>query len=293
MRTACIIPAGGQGSRLSPHTRFIPKPLLPMGGSRLIDFALRAATSHADETYVSVWNHASLVREHVSGRQLDDVSVVDDSHEVGSAGLLIQNAELFDEVLQRNDLLLVLPADHVWVGLPAEKLLRTHAERHWPVTQLLFSSLKPYGHYAWVDPQGRVERVGYGVTSEALTTTGIMVFDTSFVIRWLSRREATGNTKVGFYEDLFLSAVEGGEAGGAIAGAGYWDDAGTVERYWENALMFSDGKSVLDDGCRVDESTNLVRSVAVGACDLRGVVARDSVLSANADGTLAITNLGL
>ena len=45
IRTA-VIPAGGLGTRLLPLTRAVPKELLPVGKSPVLDYALEEAADH-------------------------------------------------------------------------------------------------------------------------------------------------------------------------------------------------------------------------------------------------------
>ncbi|MCU1375565.1 MAG: nucleotidyl transferase [Actinomycetia bacterium] len=69
---AAIVLAAGAGSRLRPLTRFLPKPLCPVGGSTLLDGNLERVAalvgSGPERVAVNVHHHADLLARHVGDR---------------------------------------------------------------------------------------------------------------------------------------------------------------------------------------------------------------------------------
>src|SRR5574337_759567 len=86
----CLIPAGGEGTRLNPHTCREQKPMLLMGNpdQRIIDFSLKlsSASDHTIVTTSSVAEKAETIENYV--RQYPNVAVLRDLRMIGAASLI-------------------------------------------------------------------------------------------------------------------------------------------------------------------------------------------------------------
>ena len=109
-----IILAAGYATRMYPLTLNFPKPLLEVGGKKIIDHLLEDGERSGIERFVVVSNHKfiSLFREWVEGKEnvmvLDDGSV-DNEHRIGA----VKDIEFAIEKAGINDDTLILAGDNV------------------------------------------------------------------------------------------------------------------------------------------------------------------------------------
>ncbi len=82
-----VVLAAGEGARLRPLTRVLPKPLCPVDGVPLIDHALHRARSATDAVAVNVHHDRQTIEAHLEGRA--HISV-EEPRALGTAGALGQ-----------------------------------------------------------------------------------------------------------------------------------------------------------------------------------------------------------
>ena len=109
-----VILAGGKGTRLAPYTTVIPKPLLPVGDTPILEIVIRQLASHGFDHitltlgYMSEYFKAFL-DHHRSLRQLARIDIVEEEHPTGTAGSLATVPHLDEPFLVMNgDLLTTL-----------------------------------------------------------------------------------------------------------------------------------------------------------------------------------------
>jgi mannose-1-phosphate guanylyltransferase len=86
-----LVMAGGRGTRLQPLTFSLPKPLLPVGGSPILEIVMRQLRrSGFERIFVSVGHKGHLVRAYLNELSLEGVEVVPLSEDepLGTAGAL-------------------------------------------------------------------------------------------------------------------------------------------------------------------------------------------------------------
>lgn len=86
---AALVLAGGEGKRLRPITKKVPKPLVPVGGLALLDRSLKACMAHGvKDIFVSVNYLADQIIEHLAGFTQDGVTltVLREDEPLGTAG---------------------------------------------------------------------------------------------------------------------------------------------------------------------------------------------------------------
>ena len=109
-----IILAAGYATRMYPLTLNFPKPLLEVGGKKIIDHLLEDGERSGVERFIVVSNHKfiSLFREWAEGKEnvmvLDDGSV-DNEHRIGA----VKDIEFAIEKAGINDDTLILAGDNV------------------------------------------------------------------------------------------------------------------------------------------------------------------------------------
>lgn len=90
MAVPALIPAAGEGTRLRPITRFVPKPMLPIGRRPVVDFALREALRAGCRPVVVVTApDASALKRYVRDHEhSEDLRVAEQSRPRGLADAL-------------------------------------------------------------------------------------------------------------------------------------------------------------------------------------------------------------
>ena len=83
-----MVLAAGLGTRMRPHNGEIPKPLVTVGGKRLIDYVLdRLAETGVERAVVNVHHLADQIEEHLAPRQRPKIIISDERRKLlGTAG---------------------------------------------------------------------------------------------------------------------------------------------------------------------------------------------------------------
>ena len=107
-----MVLAAGLGNRMRPITETLPKPLVPVAGKPLIDYAFnRLESAGVEAVVVNVHYLAELVEHHVAGRTAPSIIVSDERDELLKTGGGIKRAlpHLGD------DAFLLLNSDSFWI----------------------------------------------------------------------------------------------------------------------------------------------------------------------------------
>lgn len=273
-----IIPAGGLGSRMDPHTVERPKPLLPMNNDKLIDGAVKIA-SETVSTIATVYQHAAQVEGYLEHKAAD-VRVLRDVRLSGSAGSLIEHSRVLAEV-SMNDIFLILPADHVTEGLNVSEFAQAHVGSGADVTAFVVSP-KPYGEYVSVGPDRISGLVGY--RPDAVSTTGIFMISARFMMDWISRHSRF-DSDFNINGDIVHEAIARGRASAYRPDGVYWDDAGTPLRYLQNNLRLSGGENVVEESLSLVEGSIATNSVFIGKVVIDRSIELDwAIVSESQDG---------
>ena len=85
-----VIMAGGKGSRLDPFTRILPKPLLPIGDTPVLELIMdNFRPYNVERFYVSVHHMRNMIRVFLESVGLDSqVELVEEDKPLGTAGAL-------------------------------------------------------------------------------------------------------------------------------------------------------------------------------------------------------------
>lgn len=213
-----LVLAGGKGSRLMPLTSTIPKPLVKVGKTTLLDSAIdRCLANGFTNFYVSVNYLKEQVISHIETRQSDDFSVhfVEESEPLGTAGpigLLPGNS-------QGN--LLVVNAD-VLHNVDLGKMVDDHlnAKRDLTVGLRLHQTTIPFG-VAEIDGEHIVDVVEKPTLSFPVNA-GIYVMSQS------ARNKVSAGLPLDM-PDLIKECISDGMNVGPFLAHEFWLDVGTHE----------------------------------------------------------------
>lgn len=267
MSLHAYIPAGGEGTRLMPHTATEQKPMLLMGSAtvRLIDFALRA-TGSCESRFVATNSDprkAEPTEIHVA--YASDALVLRDKKALGGAAI-ISYMELFESL--EGDIAIV-PADHVHEGLSLKALHEHHVAMGRDVT-LLTTNPKPYGDYVSIGG-GKVEGLATNSEPNTRSITGIYIITLDHLVGWMKAQLDAGwdEEPLSMSRDVIFPAIREGRAAALdMPPGGYWDDAGTIRRYFLNNMRFSLWSSVVSPASTVHPDAEIKYSVVVGSPEL-------------------------
>lgn len=267
-----FMPAGGLGTRMRPYTLNTPKPLLLMGrpDRRVIDASLELSARVSEHVWVSVDYLGEQVVDYVGSKDVGSIGTLTDTRTSGSAGSLVERQDRMS-IGDSKDLL-VLPSDHIYDGnFSIENYIKTHRELDADIT-LMTVPHKECGQYATIDEQGFVQSIDTSPSPNNVSTTGTYIFKGSFVANFLHSVRRAGSEELNIYKDIVCSSI-----GKAVVATyfvdynqGYWEDTGTLRRFFSSNMRLSSGDNVVDTRANIGSEVILKRCVVLGDVALQG-----------------------
>lgn len=165
VRRAMVL-AAGLGKRMRPITDTLPKPLVPVCGKPLIDYALdRLAGAGIEEAVINVHYLADQIERHVAGRKSPKIAISDEREQLlETAGGIVKALPLLMPD-GRPEPFLSLNSDSLWIEGAQPNIARLI--RNWvPDAMDILLLLAPtassvgydgYGDFS-MDPEGRLQR---------------------------------------------------------------------------------------------------------------------------------------
>jgi len=264
-----LILAGGQGERLSLLSQKRAKPAVPFAGKyRIIDFALsNCVNSGIAEVAVLTQYRPHSLHDHIGigkpwdlDRQKGGVHLLqpyigrkESDWYQGTADAVYQNLSFLLEA--KYDYVLVLAGDQIY-RMDYGPMIAFHQQHSADVT--LGAVIVPLqeGYRFGIletDAEGRVLSFEEKPKEPrgTLGSMGIYVFNRDTLIRVLiedSRSAQTGgsSSQHDFGKNIIPSMVTRGEKVYAYPFAGYWQDVGTVQAYWETHMELLGDRPAFD-----------------------------------------------
>ena len=220
-----IILAGGKGTRLSPYTKILPKPLMPIGDMPVLEILLRRMKlAGINEIVMAVGHLSELLRAFFNdGKRLGlQISYSYEEEPLGTAGPLAQIDDLKDSFLVSNG--------DVLTTLDFSKLIRFHKSQKSAATIAVHQRKVnvDLGVIEWngvPEVKGYIEKPSY----EFCVSMGIYVFE-PHVIRYIHRGKYLD------FPDLVHKLINAGEKVVGYSFDGYWEDLGRPDDY-EQAMQ--------------------------------------------------------
>ena len=263
MKLKAVIMAGGEGSRLRPLTCDCPKPMLPLMGKPLMEYALQLLKTHGiTEIAVTLGYLPDAVMDYFGDGSNFGVNLryYIEKTPLGTAGSVKQAGDFLDEPF------IVLSGDGV-TDINLQATLDFHRQNDAHATLILKKCSNPqeYGMVV-TDADCRIlsfhEKPGSCDVFSDRISTGIYILEPELL------RRIPENTRFDFGHDLFPMLLREDAVLLGYTAGGYWCDVGDVPAYLRVHRDAMDGKihlgelpeknglssagAVLKPGCRVD-----------------------------------------
>jgi aminoglycoside/choline kinase family phosphotransferase/dTDP-glucose pyrophosphorylase len=225
-----LILAAGLGTRLLPHTKYLPKPLFPINGQPIIDITIRKLISAGVSGIVVNTHHLHhQIAAFIKSRNYS-IPVMTRHEEIilGTGGAIKNMADFLG-----NQPFLVINSDILTdIDLPA--VMAFHRHHPYPVTMVMHDY--PEFDNVWVDQSGFVTHFAGNTPEHAanssetlknLAFTGIHVLDPA-VMEWIAKNRFVSIIDV--YRDILQSGLK--IKAYMVAGHS-WRDMGTPESFFE------------------------------------------------------------
>ncbi len=310
-KVLAVILAGGQGERLSLLSQKRAKPAVPFAGKyRIIDFALSNCVNsgitdiavltqyrpHSLHDHIGIGKPWDLDRQQGGVRLLQPYTGRRESDWYqGTADAVYQNLDFIMEA--RYDYILVLAGDHIY-RMDYGPMIAFHQQRNADAT--LGAVIVPLeeGHRFGILETGAEGRVLSFDEKPAqprgtLGSMGIYVFSRNTLTRLLIDDARTKDSAHDFGRNIVPGMIARDERVYAYPFAGYWQDVGTIQSYWESHMDLLGDRPAFDlydpswvihtrseerPPAHVYNNASIERSLISHGCIIKGQVER-SVLS--------------
>ena len=168
-----VIMAGGKGTRLLPYTQVLPKPLLPIGNTTILEQVIDTfRDAGCGRFYVSIHYKKNLIKAYFQDLHPSyEVNYVEEGAFLGTAGSLYLVRDRIQEPFFVSNCDILLDVDYA-------KVMKFHRENANIIT--LITSLKnytiPYG-VVNIDGDGQVESLSEKPEMSFLVNTGVYVLN--------------------------------------------------------------------------------------------------------------------
>jgi len=258
-RTMALILAGGEGERLSILSSVRAKPAVPFGGKyRIIDFTLsNCVNSDIDDVLVltqynprSLNDHIGLGRPWDLDRNTGGVKLLQPyiargrvaEWYRGTADAVLRNLNVLERA--DADTILVLAGDHIY-KMDYQPFVAAHRRHRADVTvavrRVPLADASRMGILAMDDADRVTEWQEKPKQPKSdLASMGVYVFSKRALKRWLSE------DRTDFGGHVVPAMLEGGARVFGYRFAGYWQDVGTIQSFWETNMALLEDRPELD-----------------------------------------------
>jgi glucose-1-phosphate adenylyltransferase len=259
----CMLPAGGQGSRLYVLTANVAKPAVPFGGKyRIIDFPLsNCINSDIDTVGVLTQYQPHELNAYIGSGQPWDLDRLDGGVHVlppymhgqggewykGSANAIYQNMTFVDHY--DPEYVLVLGGDHIY-KMDYSRMLAQHKKTQADCTIAVFKvPIEEASRFGVLNtnPDGSVyefEEKPKNPKSD-LISMGIYIFNWKKLKQYLIDDEADPKSRNDFGGNIVPNMLKNDEKLMVYRFDGYWKDVGTIQSLWEaNMEMLPGGSDI-------------------------------------------------
>jgi glucose-1-phosphate adenylyltransferase len=245
-RTIAMILAGGEGERLSILSSVRAKPAVPFGGKyRIIDFALsNCVNSDLNDVVVLTQYNPRSLNDHIGVGRPWDLDRAKGGVKLlqpyiargrvaewyrGTADAVLRNRSILEH--STAETVLVLAGDHIY-KMDYQPFIAAHRRRRADVTiavrRVPLAEASRMGILALDDGDRITEWQEKPKQPKSdLASMGVYVFSRRALLKWL------GEERPDFGAHVIPAMLDGGARVFGYRFAGYWQDVGTIQSYWE------------------------------------------------------------
>jgi len=222
-----VVLAGGKGTRLAPYTKILPKPLMPIGETPILEVILRQMKiAGIDQVVLTVGHLSALLRTFFQdGSQLGiNIEYSYEEYPLGTAGPISLINDLDETFLVTNG--------DVLTTLQFADLIRFHRE-HQAAATIAVHQRKVKIDLGVIQWNGKPEINGYieKPTYDYCVSMGVYVFE-PHVLNYIPKGQYLD------FPDLVKILIAAGEKVVGYEFGGYWQDLGRPDDYEQAALDF-------------------------------------------------------
>lgn len=172
-----VVMAGGKGTRLSPYTNILPKPLIPIGETTILERIIDSFRENGcDEFWLTLNYKKNLIKAYFDDKEVPyDLKYVEEENFLGTCGGLRLLQEHLKETFFLSNCDVLLDIDY-------EALYTFHREKHNAIT--IVTSLKhfqlPYGVMEF-EKGGSIKKLAEKPEYNYQVNTGIYVVEPSVI----------------------------------------------------------------------------------------------------------------
>ncbi|MFA6530344.1 MAG: nucleotidyltransferase family protein [Candidatus Micrarchaeia archaeon] len=224
-----IILAAGKGTRLRPLTYAIPKPLLPVGGRPVLEYAIENLTACKEikKIYIAVSHQRELIEaylQHVNyGIEVETVHTL--GWETGGDLKTILNEKKINEPV-------IVAYGDIVSKIDTNELLEFHRKNGKIATVALFEVPdEDVNRFGIADVDSKSGTIRQFVEKPKLEDAPSNLANTGYYILEKKAQDELSLEKKRVEEMLFPKLAERGELAGHVCKPSYWLDIGTIESY--------------------------------------------------------------
>ena len=260
-----IIMAGGEGVRLRPMTAYLPKPLVPVLGTPLMEYTMKLLKKHGmDQIGVTLWYRPNQIHKAFGKGEKQGVKLrfFEERIPMGTAGSVTLAKK------QIKDTFFVLSGDGL-TDCDLTSALQFHRQKKALATLVLKRVSIPLSYGVVMTDQDQrivrfIEKPDWTQVYSNLVNTGVYILEPE-IFEYISPSGAPD-----FGKDVFPMLLSGGLPVYGYETEGYWCDVGNQKAYLQSQQDLLSGKVDLPHFSGVHESAILHAGVRIEGLSMIG-----------------------
>lgn len=217
--TPVVIMAGGLGSRLYPYTKILPKPLIPVGESPIVELIIENFNGFGCNDFHLIVNYKkNMIKSYFSEIDKEyNLHYTDEDEPLGTGGGLSLLKGKVEETFFLTNCDILIDADYT-------DIMKFHKEQNNAITMVCATKhfTIPYGVVEMAE-DGSLQGISEKPEMNLLTNTGMYVVEPSVLI------EIEDGIKQGFPDIMEQCQARGERVGVYPVSDGSWMDMGQME----------------------------------------------------------------